>query len=342
MRKVINKIYVNVLNYIKENCKSLIFLVLFTVFCFYNTGYSIYRPGGIINSSLRVKGDNLYESKGSFNMAYISMTKGRLPFYLLAKIIPTWELVKNSALTVNDLESIEDARKRERLYYEESMTSALYNALKSANQEFEVTSLKYYVLYKTMENDSSLKVGDEVLSYDGNLFTSVDDFIIYINNQKVGDEIKIKYKDSSGKEKETITTVYSSDDRLLVGLSIIKIMDIKSEHNIEIKSKSSESGPSGGFITALSVYNALTKDDLTKGKRIVGTGTIDYNGMIGEIGSVNQKLDAAVKKHADLFLCPNSNYDEVYLYAKEKKYDIIIKGVATFDEAIEYLNTLEE
>ena len=342
MRKVINKIYVNFKNYIKENYKYIIFIIFFSVFCFYNTGYSIYRPGGIINSSIRVSGDNLYKSKGSFNMAYISMTKGRLPFYLLAKIIPSWELIKNEQLTINDLETIEEARKRERLYYEESMTSAMYVALKKANQDFEVESEKFYILFKTPENDSVLEVGDEILSYDGIEFTSTDNFIKYINSKKDGYVIKIKYKETNGKIKETTSTIYEKDDGLLVGLSIIKLLNIKSNHNIEIKSKSSESGPSGGFITALSIYDALTKEDLTRGKKIVGTGTINYDGEVGEIGSVNQKLDAAVKKHADIFLCPKNNYDEVNLYAKEKKYDIIIKSIANFDEAILYLNSLED
>ena len=48
-------------NYLKENYLSLIFLILFACFCFYDTGYSIYKPGGTINSSERVSGENIYK-----------------------------------------------------------------------------------------------------------------------------------------------------------------------------------------------------------------------------------------------------------------------------------------
>ena len=58
--KRLNKLKNDVLNYIKDNFKEIIFLIIFTCFCFYDTGYSIYKPGGIINVDERIKGDNLY------------------------------------------------------------------------------------------------------------------------------------------------------------------------------------------------------------------------------------------------------------------------------------------
>jgi PDZ domain-containing protein len=109
-----------------------------------------------------------------------------------------------------------------------------------------------------------------------------------------------------------------------------------------VKSKSNESGPSGGLITTLSIYDALIKKDLTKGYKIVGTGTISDDGTVGEIGSVTFKLASAVKDKADIFLCPKENYKDATKYAKKHKYDIIIKEVASFDEAVDYLNKLEE
>ena len=72
--------------------------------------------------------------------------------------------------------------------------------------------------------------------------------------------------------------------------------------NIKVKTKSSESGASGGFMTALAIYNALTSDDITKGKIIAGTGTIDSEGNVGVIGGVKYKLSGAVKNHADIML----------------------------------------
>lgn len=340
MKRYINKIYDELKRFIKENYIGIIFLILFACFCFYDTGYSIYRPGGTINATSRVNGDNIYESKGTFNMAYVSMMKGRLPFYLLAKVIPTWELIKNESFTMNDTEDINDAMARDTLEYKSALSNAMYVAFNSAKVKYDITSSSFYVLFKTDKNDSDLKVGNEVISYDDNRFKDTKSFIDYINSKEEGYKINIKYLDNK-KEKETTSTIYKEDDKLYVGLSILNLIDIKSDYNIKVETKGSESGPSGGFITALAIYNALTPEDITKGKKIVGTGTISLDGTVGEIGAIEYKLAAAVKKKADIFLCPKENYESAIKYAKKQKYDIIIKDISSFDEAIDYLNSLE-
>ena len=89
----------------------------------------------------------------------------------------------------------------------------------------------------------------------------------------------------------------------------------------------------------LSIYNKLTEEDITKGRKIVGTGTIDEEGNVGEIGGVKYKIMGAVSAKADLFLVPVGNYEEAVSFAKEKGYDIPIIPVATFDEALQALET---
>ncbi len=338
MKRYINKIYEEVKRFIKDNYFSIIFLICFAIFCFYDTGYSIYKPGGTINATSRISGDNLYKSKGTFNMAYVGMVQGRLPFYLLAKVIPSWKLVKKDKLTISDKENMNDVLKRDSLEYKEALNNAMYVAFTKAEVPFEITSSSFYVKFKTDKNDSNLSVGDEIISFDDNRFKSFEDFSNYVKGKKEGDKIKIKYLDGK-KEKETYSTVYKEDDRVYVGLSFINIIDIKSDYNLKVENKSSESGPSGGLITALAIYNALTKDDITNGKKIVGTGIINLDGTVGEIGGIEYKLSSAVKKHADIFLCPKENYKSALDYAKKLKYDIIIKDISSFDEAINYLKS---
>ena len=91
---------------------------------------------------------------------------------------------------------------------------------------------------------------------------------------------------------------------------------------------------------ALSIYGNLTNQDLTNGKTIVGTGTIDIDGNVGSIGGVKYKLIGAVKNKADIFIVPNGeNYDEAIKIKKEKNYKIKIIGVSTLKEAINELKT---
>ena len=68
-----------------------------------------------------------------------------------------------------------------------------------------------------------------------------------------------------------------------------------------------------------------------------GTGTISSDGLVGEIGGVKYKLMGAVKKKADVFLCPKDNYDEAIRLVKDKDYDIKVVSVNTIEDAINYL-----
>ena len=88
---------------------------------------------------------------------------------------------------------------------------------------------------------------------------------------------------------------------------------------------------------ALITYNALTKQDLTKGKTIVGTGTINMNGDVGEIGGIKYKVMGAAKSKADIMLVPEENYEEAISVKNEKGYDLEIVSISTLRDAIEYL-----
>ena len=102
--------------------------------------------------------------------------------------------------------------------------------------------------------------------------------------------------------------VYEKEGRKLLGISLTNVYEVSTDPEVEIKIKSNESGPSGGLMMALSVYNSLVKEDISKGKKIIGTGTIDIDGNVGEIGGVKYKLIGAVKNKSDIFLCQSNNY----------------------------------
>ena len=87
----------------------------------------------------------------------------------------------------------------------------------------------------------------------------------------------------------------------------------------------------------LLIYNKLVSYDITGGKRVVGTGTIDLKGNVGEIGGVKHKLMAASNRKADIVFVPKDNYKEAKKIKDDKGYNFKLVGVSTFDEAVEYL-----
>ena len=92
---------------------------------------------------------------------------------------------------------------------------------------------------------------------------------------------------------------------------------------------------------ALMIYNAVTEQDLTHGKKIVGTGTIALDGTVGAIGGVKYKVMGAASEKADIFLVPADNYEEALDVIEEKGYNMDVVSVSNLKDAINYLEGLE-
>lgn len=330
-----NKIYEKSKKFIVENYKFL--LVLLTIILVFEVElpYIIYKPGGSINLNERVEVEDGYETKGSFEMAYVSVVKGSLPFLAIAKILPNWDIAPKSEIAEDD-ESVQDALERDKIYLKEAMNNATMVAYALANKKIEIKETYNNIIYITDDADTTLKLYDQILDVDGGKVSSLDDLKEMVAKKQEGDVLNFKVL-RNDKVKEATAKVYNTEDGLKAGVSIINTYDLETFPQINIKSKSSESGPSGGLMTALSIYNFLVEEDLTKGRKIVGTGTISTNGVVGEIGGVKYKLMGAAKNDADIFLCPKENYDEAMKVVEEKNYNITIVAVANIKDAINYL-----
>ena len=88
---------------------------------------------------------------------------------------------------------------------------------------------------------------------------------------------------------------------------------------------------------ALSIYDALVEEDITKGMKIAGTGTIEIDGSVGEIAGVKYKIKGAAKNKVDLFIVPSANYEEAEQVIKENHYNIKLLKAETFDQVLEDL-----
>ncbi|WP_067501684.1 PDZ domain-containing protein [Actinoplanes sp. TFC3] len=95
-------------------------------------------------------------------------------------------------------------------------------------------------------------------------------------------------------------------------------------------------GPSAGLMFTLGIIDKLTPADLTGGKVIAGTGTIDDSGAVGSIGGIPQKLLGAKAAGAQIFLVPAGNCAEA---AQNAVPGLPMAKVATVDDALAALDT---
>ncbi|WP_329340176.1 hypothetical protein OG252_30820 [Streptomyces sp. NBC_01352] len=101
-------------------------------------------------------------------------------------------------------------------------------------------------------------------------------------------------------------------------------------------------GPSAGLLFTLGIIDKLEGDgsggDLTGGRTIAGTGTIEANGEVGAVGGVALKTQAARRDGATVFLVPK---DECSDAKSELPKGLRLIPVTTLKGAVNALTALE-
>lgn len=331
------KLYEKIKEIIKENYKFLITLLVILIICTFEFPYYIEAPGGIININDRIEIKDSHKSKGTLNMAYVSEYKATVPTIIISKFNKNWNIIKRN---INDSNQTSEADYfRNRILLKEANQSAVLVAYNSAGFDVLLDNTKVYVTYVLQEADTDLKIGDQIIEINNQKINSKSDIKTIINNTPIDNTLNIKVINDE-KEYSRTAKLIKYNDTYLLGITIGEIGDIRTNPQIEFNFSESEMGPSGGLMMSLAIYDALTEDDLTKGYKIVGTGTIDADGNVGSIDGVEYKIKGAVKEDADIFLVPSGeNYEEAKKVIIDNDYTIDLVPIDTFSEALEYLKS---
>lgn len=336
---MISKIYEFLKRFIKDNLFFLIGISILLIINFVKVPYEVMMPGGTIDLNDRVIIDGEAPSlKGSFNMAYVTVVQGNIPYVLVGAVLPDWDVIKMD--DEYNKENVEAENLSNRLQLLNSKNAAKMAAYEAADVDYVLGTQYNYVTFVGPQANTTLKVGDDIRKVDGKEIKDIDELLDIIASKKVGDKLTLEVL-RNGNKKEATATLYDEKGKTKLGISVLTTSDIESDLKVEINSEESESGPSGGMMMALMIYNAITEQDLTHGKKIVGTGTIDKEGNVGVIGGIKYKVMGAEKNDADIFLVPEENYKEAIEVKKEKGYDIEIISVKTLNDAIDYLEGLK-
>jgi PDZ domain-containing protein len=153
-----------------------------------------------------------------------------------------------------------------------------------------------------------LQQGDVIASVDGIAVTSPDKLTQLVRAKPAGTTLTIAYTRAGVAGTARITTkADKSGDPPRIGVEI----DKKQPHPFDVSIDLDQiGGPSAGLMFTLGIIDKLRPADLTGGKIIAGTGTIDDEGDVGPIGGIPQKLVGAKKAGAQIFLVPKDNCAE--------------------------------
>ncbi len=152
-----------------------------------------------------------------------------------------------------------------------------------------------------------LRHGDVLVAVDG---TRAADLTAVRNAlQKVGPDQPVTLTVlRDGHEQKLTTRTRSADGRVVLGIFIDPTFHFPFTVKIQIDDVG---GPSAGMMFALGIIDVLTPGQLTGGKRIAGTGTIDSDGTVGPIGGIQEKVIGARSAGARWFLAPADDCAEL-------------------------------
>lgn len=232
------------------------------------------------------------------------------------------------------------------------------NAAAFAASESNATSAAMKYLKRPMETmvmDLSekgpakdvLEVNDVITEVDGEKITVPADLSKKIQKHQPDETIKLKIMRHSRLQEVEVKLADTPKEFLPKGekgprafLGVTSVAqpagDVRVTYNLN-----DIGGPSAGLMFSLAVVDKLSPGELTGGKFIAGTGTIDAEGKVGPIGGITHKIAAAADAGAKVFLVPEENCGEaVTIPDSVKEKDIKLVKVDKLETAVEQLNKL--
>lgn len=184
--------------------------------------------------------------------------------------------------------------------------------------------------------DGKLKVGDIVTAVDGQPILSSQDLVGAIRAKPAGTTLTFAYTRAGVTGQVSVVSANGDGDRPQIGVTV----DQKQPSPYTVKiALDNVGGPSAGLMFSLGIIDKLSTTDITGGKIIAGTGTIDDDGNVGPIGGIAQKMVAARAAGARIFLAPADNCAEALNNAVD---GLTLVKVASLDNALTALRQVRE
>ncbi|WP_371546038.1 PDZ domain-containing protein [Streptomyces sp. NBC_00554] len=339
---------------------TLILIALLCAGVFIKVPYSEMSPGPTVNTLgdhdgepvLQITGHKTYPATGNLNMTTVRVTSADYNMNLVEAVYG-WLAHDNKVVPHDTLypdgKTEEQSTQENAEEFSQSQESAKVAALK----ELKIP-VQSWVIVSTVVKDSpaegELHAGDVIKAVDGTAVKAPGDVADLVTKHKPGEKVVftiVPAKAQAAAEKEnktatetediTITTKKSDDDgeeRAIVGISAGT--DHTFPFTIDIK-LADVGGPSAGLMFALGIVDKLTPGNLTGGKFVAGTGTIDDAGKVGPIGGIEMKTVGAREKGAQYFLTPADNCAAA---AKDTPEGLKLVKVNTMDDAMSALKDI--
>ncbi len=300
------------------NLSALVLVVMTVVAAVLPAPYVVESPGPSLNVLGEYEGKDIVSvenrdgaaSEGELRMTTVSVQGSPGYDIPLAGVMSAWfdrdrSIMPVEALYPDDTDA-EDNSLMNTVEMNGSQQEAIAAALAKQGISYSTTTIVAGVRSDGAAANR-LEPGDVVLTVNGQQVTDVASAGEAIGRTPRGQKVNVTVR-RKGEEKSFALTPRYEGERALVGIVLSRGFEFPVKVNFALDGIG---GPSAGMIFALAIYDEMTPGDLTGGKKIAGTGTIDEQGTVGPIGGIRQKMIGARSDGAEYFLAPSANCDEV-------------------------------
>jgi PDZ domain-containing protein len=330
--------------FLRAGLASLLILVMLAVTAsLVPTNDGLEAPGIALSVEpmVKVPQQYLHSPEGTFILTtVIPQTPILAGEWAFAKLSPTVRLVPPEQIVPANTTPQEVARQGTQMLNESEQTAvAVGLQLAGYNVKTVGEGVKVVSIEPGSPSNQLLQPGDVITSLNGESTLTVPDLINKVQAQPANStvELQILRNGQPMTLKVPLMPPTKPGDPPRIGITV-ESAGFKTElpFPVEIIPQKIAGGPSAGLMFTLTVYNMVTPQDLTGGRKIAGTGTISLDGTVGPIGGVEQKVAAAEGAGAEYFLSPPQNYAA----AKSVANHIKVVQVATAEQAIQFLQSL--
>lgn len=296
--------------------------------------YLVISPGSALPIEDHVTiGTTPDEIDGDFRLTTVRFARPNLLALLGSWFDSDTHLVDRETLIPEDVSKEEFDRFQQQLFTESEQAAAAVG-LGAAGFDVEVSGEGARVggVIPDSPAEDVLRPDDVITAVDGETVELASQLVTMIRSRSAGDRVELTVR-RDGSEETLSVTLEEVEQIGQPGLGVtIATVDRQISLPFEVDiDQGSIGGPSAGLMMALAVFDLADPGDLAAGRNVVGTGTIDFQGNVGPVGSVRQKVKAARSSGADVFLVPADSVDVARAAAGDA---LEVIPVETFEDAL--------
>ena len=299
--------------------------------------YDTLAPGSarMVNSVVEVKGHPSYPPQGKVFYTTVAVRERVNPYEALAGWLdPAVDVIPETQ--VRGTVPPDEFQRMNVEAMADSKTTAQVLALRQLGYTNLGVGAEVVEVQPGMAAAGVLKADDVISSIDGKPVANSSDAVAAIRARAPGDtgRMRVTRGDAPAFDAEAVLG-RGDDGRPLLGVRLSTKIRLPFEINID---SGRVVGPSAGLAYSLELLDLLTPGELTGGSSVAATGELEADGTVGAVGGVGQKTVSVRRAGIKVFLVTKANEAEARAHAGSK---LEIRGVATFEEALAALGSLE-